>query len=243
MNKEMYVWKSKNLSKDMEIAVYGHFGFSILLFPTFTDKYLENENNGLINSIENFVKNGKCKVYSIGSVNSESWLNKEISNEEKSNRHFEYNNYIIDEVIPFIYDNNGGVVPIITCGASLGAFHAVNHYLRRPDLFLGVIGLSGIYDLKYYSKEFFDENCYFNSPIHYLPGLNDNYWLSFLTSKHHVYILSGSGYNEQPGFSTHLSEILMMKNISHFIDIWGSEWGHDVKTWVAMLNHIIGTKI
>ena len=46
-------------------------------------------------------------------------------------------------------------------------------------------------------KDFFDDNCYFNSPVHYLPNLSDEYWLSFLRSKHHVYLMTGTGENEK----------------------------------------------
>ena len=40
--------ESAHLSKEVEIAAYGHYGCAILMFPSTTDDYLENEKNGII---------------------------------------------------------------------------------------------------------------------------------------------------------------------------------------------------
>ncbi len=243
MERQIITIESQNLAREVDIAVYGHFGFTILLFSTFKDDCLENEENGLINSIKQYIDKGKIRVYSIPTNHEESWNNHQLSPEDKSKKHFEYNNFLLEEVLPFIYDNSGGAVPIITVGAAHGAFYAANTYFRRPDLFLGTIAMSGVYNIQHYSHDFFDDNCYFNSPIHYLPNLNDNYWLSYLKNRKHVYIISGSGDGEKPEESTYLAHVLMSKNIPHLVDIWGAEWKHDWETWKSMLNHFISTKL
>lgn len=240
MNREIVKLKSVNLLKDMEIAIYGHFGTIILLFPATKDTIDENEEMGLIDSIGQYIKSGRIKVYSVSSVNFESWLNYEIDPEKRSKRHFEYDRFLTEEVVRLIYEDCGGAVPILTCGCAIGAYHACNSYLKRPDLFLGTIAMSGTFNIQHFSGDYFDENCYFNSPIHYLPNLTDNYWLSFLQSRHHIHLLSGSGENEYPENSRHLSEILSAKNIPHNLEIWGPEFGHNYDTWNQMLPKIIG---
>jgi len=150
MRREITKWHSPNLNKEMEIVAYGEYGFALLMFPTAAADYLEYERFQLIDAIKPFIESGKCKVYSINSINSESWLNDEMHPYDKAIRHQQFNKYIIDEVVPFIYKDCNGVVPIYTTGASLGAFHAVNTFLRRPDLFAGTIGMSGSYDLTDY---------------------------------------------------------------------------------------------
>ena len=204
MHKETYSIWSNHLKKEMEIASYGHYGLAILLFPSLTDNYLENETNGLIDAFLPFVKKGKCKVFSIGGVMQESWLNPSISSEDKSNLHFDYNNFIVEEILPFIFNECNGPIPTLTCGAANGAYYAANNYFRRPDLFHGTIAMSGTYNIQHYSDGFYNDNCYFNSPVHYLPNLTDNYWLSFLMSKHHVYLMSGQNEGEFPENSINL---------------------------------------
>ncbi len=102
--------------------------------------------------------------------------------------------------------------------------------------------MSGIYDLKSYSKGYFDEDCYFNSPVDYLPNLEDEYWLNMLHSKHHVHFLSGRGAYEDPTASVAIGRILAAKGIPHEIDLWGYEWSHDWPTWRAMLPYVLDTK-
>lgn len=243
MEKNVITIESKNLEKEVDIIVYGHFGFTLMLFSTFEDDASENEQNGLIESIYPFIKKGKIKVFSVPTNCKASWLSQDKSAEDKSKCHFFYNNFIIEEVLPAIYDSCGTIVPIITAGASNGAYQAVNTYFRRPDLFLGTIAMSGNYNLELLTNGYFDENCYFNSPVHYLPNLHDNYWLTFLKSRHHVYLISGCGHGENPDSSVHLSSILSNKAIPHQLDIWGPEWSHNFDSWKTMLPQFIEKKL
>ncbi len=242
MRRDITTWWSPNLNKNMEICAYGHYGTAILMFPSAAADYLEYERFYLIDSIAPFIESGKIKVYSINSINSESWLNHRMHGREKSIRHQQYNNYVVEEVVPFIFRDCDGQVPIITSGVSLGALHAANSLFRRPDVFDGTIAMSGIYDLKEYSKGYFDEDCYFNSPMDYLPNLTDQYWLNLLRSKHHIHILSGSGSYEDPNASVEISRVLDSKGIPFDLDIWGKDYTHDWPTWRAMLPHVIGTQ-
>ncbi len=242
MNRTLYTLNSENLGEDVDIVVYGHYGSTILLFSVFEDDALENERNGIIEAISPFIKNGKIRVYSIPTANRQIWASG-LSHHDCSERHSAYNNFVVEEVLPFIYDNCGTVLPVITAGASHGAYQAVNLYFRRPDLFLGTVGMSGNYNIGHLTQGYFDDNCYFNSPVHYLPNLEDNYWLTFLRSRHHVQLMSGKGHGENPSESYHLSNILNRKNIPHKVDIWGEEWGHNPETWKEMLKQYILTQL
>lgn len=242
MRRDISEWWSPNLNKNMEIVAYGHHGPALLLFPSAAADFLEYERFLLIDAIRPFIEGGIFKVYSINSINSESWLNDTMSGREKAIRHQQYNQYIVEEAVPFIYRDCDGHVPIYTSGVSLGALHAANSFFRRPDIFDGTIAMSGIYDLKAYSKGYFDEDCYFNSPMDYLPNLNEQYWLNLLRSKHHVYFVSGRGNYEDPEASVAIGRVLTAKGIPHDVDLWGYEWTHDWPTWRAMLPHYLGSR-
>lgn len=238
MQREIHKWNSDYLHKEMEIAVYGHYGYALLMFPTAGSDFLEYERFQLIDSIAGFIDGGALKVFSINSINNESWLNNEIRPTEKAARQEDYNKYIVEEVIPFINKHCNGEVPIITSGASLGAFHAANTFFRRPDLFAGMIAMSGIYDLKYYTAGYFDETCYFNSPVDYLPGLTDESVLAKIRFKN-IIIACGQGAYEDPAASKKLSDILHSKNIPHWFDLWGEDMTHDWPTWQKMLPYFL----
>ena len=239
MHREIHKWWSPNLNKDMEIAVYGHYGYALLMFPTAAADFLEYERFQLIDCIASFINDGKLKAFSINSINNESWLNRNMHPSHKAIRHQQYNQYVTEEVVPFIKRHCSETVPIITTGSSLGALHAINSFFRRPDLFAGTIAMSGNYNLKYYTNGYYDDNCYFNSPVDYLPNWNDENILNQLRNKS-IIIASGQGPYEDPDSSRRLSDILNSKGISHWLDLWGYDITHDWPTWRKMLPYFLG---
>jgi esterase/lipase superfamily enzyme len=242
MEKQITSWFSPALQKEMPVAVYGHFGFALLMIPTAAADYLEYERFELINALSPFINEGKLKIFSINSVNNESWMNDHIHPRQKSVRHQQFNSYVFDEVIPFIKNATSTSTPIITCGASFGALHSMNLFLKRPDLINGVIGLSGVYDLTEYTKGYFDDDVYFNSPQHYMPNLAEKEILEQIRRSRHIHIFSGSGDYEEPNANRSFASILYNKGITYELDIWGSEWPHEWRTWQAVLPNYIATR-
>ncbi len=151
MKKNITSWYSPSLNKEMPIATYGDYGFALLLVPTAAADYLEYERFQLINHIAPFIEAGVVKVFSIDSINNESWLNNTVDPWYKSVRHQQWNDYVFNEVVPFIKNSTSSETPIITCGASFGALHSMNLFLKRPDIINGVIAMSGVYDLTEYT--------------------------------------------------------------------------------------------
>lgn len=174
MERNTTSWFSPALNKEMPVAVYGHYGFALLLVPTAAADYLEYERFQLMNHIAPYIESGLVKVFSIDSINNESWLNNHMDPWHKSVRHQQWNDYVYNEVVPFIRNNTSADTPVITCGASFGALHSMNLFLKRPDIINGVIAMSGVYDLTEYTKGHYDDHVYFNSPMHYIPNLSDH---------------------------------------------------------------------
>ena len=226
----------------MPIAAYGDFGFALLLIPTAAADYLEYERFQLIDALTPFIESGKVKVFSIDSINKESWLNNEMHPPHKAIRQNDFNNYVFNEVIPFIRNNTSSDTFIYTCGASFGALHAMNLFLKKPDLINGAISMSGVYDLTEYTKGYYDEDVYFNSPQHYMPNLTDHHILEQIRKSHHIHIFSGSGAYEDPAASGRFAKILYDKGINYELDVWGPEWPHDWNTWRTVLPHYLGTR-
>ena len=242
MERFLTSWYSPRLQKEMPLAVYGHYGFSLLLIPTAAADYLEYERFQLIDALRPFINEGKIKVFSINSINNESWMNDQMNPRDKSIRHQQFNEYVFEELVPYIKMHSGTDTPIITCGASFGALHSMNLFLKRPDLFNGVLALSGVYDLTEYTKGYFDEDVYFNSPQHFIPNLSDHIILEQIRQAYPIYIFSGSGAYEDPNASRSFASLLYNKGINYELDIWGSEWPHDWQTWRDALPNVIATR-
>ena len=243
MQRELDGWHSPRLNKHMEIAAYGHYGTALLLIPTAAADYLEYERFLLIKAIEKYIDSGKVKVFSINSINTESWLNREMHPRHKAIRHQQFNEYIYQEVVPYIRTKTSADTPILTCGASFGALHGMNLFLKRPDLLRGTIAMSGCYDLSSYTDGYFDDDVFFNSPEHYLTGLNDDFFLPRIKSGKPIIISTGSGAWEDPDSSRRFSQILTEKGIPHELDVWGHDMPHDWDTWRKMLPYYLETRL
>ncbi len=226
----------------MPIVSYGHFGFALLLIPTAAADFQEYERFQLIDQLAPFINSGKMKVFSINSINTESWMNNEMQPEHKAIRQNQFNEYVFNEVIPFIRNSTSEGTFVYTCGASFGALHSMNLFLKRPDIINGVISMSGVYDLSEYTKGYWDEQVYFNSPYHYVPNLNDGWYLDKIRASQHIHIYTGSGDYEDPEANRRFSQVLWNKGIWHDLGIWGHDVKHDWTTWRKMLPHIIGSK-
>lgn len=242
MERQLTSWYSPRLQKEMPVAIYGHYGFALLLVPTAAADYLEYERFQLIGALSSFVDSGKVKIFSINSINNESWMNNDMNPRDKMSRHLQFNEYVFEEVIPFVKTHTSADTSIIICGASFGALHSMNLFLKRPDLLNGVIAMSGVYDLTEYTKGYYDDDVYFNSPQHYMPNLSDHSILQQIRKSDHIHIFTGSGAYEDPAASGRFAKILYDKGIQYELDVWGPEWPHDWNTWRAMLPHYLGTR-
>src|SRR5947208_7834358 len=191
MERRITSWFSPNLQMEMPLVAYGHAGQTLLMLPTAAADYLEYERFYLVDAIKPLIEQGRVRAYSINSVNRWSLLNEQMPPKLKAELLTRYDRYIVDEVLPLIRNENGVDARPITTGASLGAFLAANEYFKHPDLFRGVIAMSGSYDIRSYLKGHYDDNVYFNNPTDYLSNLNDDQYLPILQKADSTYIWSG----------------------------------------------------
>jgi esterase/lipase superfamily enzyme len=241
MQRRTTSWYSHNLNMEMPLVSYGHAGPPLLMFPTAAADFLEYERFYLVDSIKAFIEAGKLRAYSINSVNRYSLLNEKMPPHLKAELLTRYDRYITEEVLPLIRNEcaDGENRPITT-GASLGAFLAANEYFKHPDLFRGVIAMSGSYDVRAYLKDYYDDNVYFNNPVDYISNLDDDHYLPMLRNADAILIMSGQGNYEAPERSRTLSEILHSKGVPHTLDLWGPDVDHDWPWWRKMLPYALG---
>jgi esterase/lipase superfamily enzyme len=228
-------WHSPRLGHDIGISVFGHWGPPLLAFPTSHGDEWELDRNGLIAAIGDFIDDGRLKVFCVGSTNHESFLNKAAHPYHRSWRQRMFDEYIRDEVIPYIHTScQTPGIPISTVGASLGAYHAANTLFHYPQLVKRCYALSGIFDLRDFMAGMYDDNFYFQNPVDYMANLSDPWFLEqFSTCE--IRLVTGSGPYERSEYSYAMSGILARRGIRHYLDDWGPRGGHDWPFWKAQL--------
>jgi esterase/lipase superfamily enzyme len=241
MHIEHHKWYSERMHREMELKVYGHYGKPLLIFPTQGGTFHEAEDYQMIHALARFINEGRIKVYTVDSIDKDSWANDQAAVHDRGNRHEQYNGYIMQEVVPFIRNHcNNSDIRIAVTGCSMGAYHAANFFFRHPFVFDTTIAISGIYDLKLFIGEWTDDVVYYNSPLMYLRNLTDHHVLEQLR-KNTIVIAVGQGAWEEEMIAdtNEIKSILEEKNIPAWIDFWGHDVDHDWPWWRIMLPYFI----
>jgi esterase/lipase superfamily enzyme len=230
---------------DMPIVRYGDWGPAFLLFPTAQADFLEHERFYLIKSIEHHIRAGRLQVFSINSINDQSWMNRSLPIHEKARRQALYSGYVEEEVIPHIRRClHNSSARIAVGGASFGAFYAANAFFRRPDLFSTLLAMSGFYDLRPdYLHGFMNDEVYFNNPMSFVSNMSDAGTYHTLRHQSQIHILTGQGSYEHPEASRRFSNLLWHKQIPHNLDMWGHDMPHDWPTWRKMLDYYVDERL
>jgi esterase/lipase superfamily enzyme len=241
MNIEYHKWWSPNIHHDMELKVYGYYGKPLVVFPAQSGRFFDFENFGMIGAISHYIEAGKIKVFSVDSIDSKSWANFSAHPADRAWRHEDYDRYITQEVAPFIRQHCGNSPQkFITAGCSMGGYHAANFFFRHPDIFDGMISLSGLFQLKIFIGDYIDENVYFNTPLFYLPNLNDPWYLDqYRKSNIIACVGQGAWEDEMIQDANHLKNILESKDIPGWIDFWGYDVNHDWPWWRRQLPYYL----
>jgi len=102
MHVEHHRWHSPRLGYELGVAVFGHYGPPMLAFPTSHGDEWELQRNGLTGALADFVDAGRVKIFCVGSNNSDSFMNRSAHPSHRSWRQRLFDEYIRDEVVPFI---------------------------------------------------------------------------------------------------------------------------------------------
>lgn len=244
MHVEEHCWRSHHLNREMALKVYGHWGKPVLVFPCSRGRYHDYEGLGMIDAIAGFIESGKIKLFTVDSLDAESWYNFAISPAERNARHEAYERYIVEEVIAFIRHHCR--LPqerIMANGCSMGALHAVNFFLKHPEVFEGTIALSGLYrlDRSEFNLSAADlPHVYFNSPLSYLPGLNDPWYLErYRNGTVIVCVGQGAWEDEALEDTRELDALFKEKSIPARVNYWGHVVNHDWPWWYRQMNYFL----
>lgn len=237
MERAYHRWFSPRMGRDMELLVFGHAGAKVLVFPTRDGRFFEYENIGMVASLEAKLNAGYLQLYCVDSVYHETFYCSHAHPAERIRRHHDYEEYLLNEVLPFMASNNPSPCTIVH-GCSLGAYQAANLAFRHPHLFGKLAAFSGRYDLNLDVEHFrnlldgyYDDGVYFHTPTHFLPNLDCDWRLHHLRQMDIVLVVG----REDPFVENnrHLSQILTEKGIAHQLYEW-DERAHRGRYWRQM---------
>uniref|UniRef100_E6QKM0 Putative esterase n=1 Tax=mine drainage metagenome TaxID=410659 RepID=E6QKM0_9ZZZZ len=215
------------------MLVFGHAGLPVLVFPTSGGRFFEFEDRGLVASLEGKIDAGQLQLYCVDSVDMESWYNRNVPPRWRIARHVQYEDYLMQEVVPLMILKNQNPRRV-AMGCSFGGFHAANIAFRHPDMFTGMLSMSGAFDMTAFLHGYHDSDVYFHTPTQYMPNLGDDWYFDHF--RRNNYVLA-TGWDDQClGQNQQLDRILSHKGIPHKLFVWDTSNSHDWPTWERMLH-------
>lgn len=238
-------WFSPALGREMELKAYGHAGRPVLFIPCQDGRFFDFENFHMTDAWAPWIDSGRAMVFSIDTMDRETWSDKAGDPYGRIRRHEQWMAYITQEVVPMIRrvvnERNGwdGYPGIIAFGCSLGATHAANLFFRFPELFDGLLALSGIYTASYGFDGYMDELVYQNSPVDFLAGMPADHPYIERYNRNRGIICVGHGAWEVPWSTERVQAICQEKGIDVWVDHWGADCAHDWDWWYKQVAYFV----
>ena len=177
MKREHHSWFSPALQRTMELLVFGHAGEKVLIFPTRDGRFHEYEDLRIVEALRPWIEAGAMQLICLDNIAHESLYCFWCRPHDRFLRYQAFERYVLTEVLPWMREHSppGDVV---AHGLSMGAFFATNFALRHPEQVQRLVAFSGRYDLTRAVEHFgdlldgyYDDTVYFNTPLHFLPNL------------------------------------------------------------------------
>ena len=253
---------SAALGREMEFKVYGTAGVPVLAFPCGGGRFYDWENNAMPDAAAWLIQNGRIQLFCADSLAGEGMLNEALSPRRRAEMQEKYFCYITGELAPRILELNaaGNAAAAVAesrepdardkpaeakpakkgpvlwaVGADLGAYQAINCRLRRPQLFCGAIGLSGLYDVSRWLGAPEDDLALRNSPLAALSvGLLDSAATAALQQGQFILCAGQAQDGREPEAlaSTQAMDLaLKAAGIPVSAEIWGQDVTHDWHWW------------
>jgi esterase/lipase superfamily enzyme len=229
----------------MEMLTFGHAGARVIVFPVSNGRFFDWENREMMEPIRQHLENGWIQMICIDSVDGESWWNTRIHPTERAKRHLLYQDYVVNEVLPFTKQKNPNDFTI-ALGASMGGYHAIAIAMRYPQYFNRVVGMSGPYDFHQMAQphqifswiyDYYDETIMKCDPTVFIRELKDQEHINRLKQMDIIFAI-GETDPLFPGNQMFTHE-LWAKDIWHAYRVWDG-FAHDWPYWKEMIQHYIG---
>jgi Uncharacterized protein conserved in bacteria len=239
MREKRIIRYSAGLRQEMEVRVYGTAGRPMLAFPTqdgMADQWI---GFGMVDLLKPWIEAHRIQLYTVDTVDVRSWSNRHARKTYRAAVQESYFQWIVDEVVPLIAGSNpSGGLPLLT-GCSMGGAHSAVCLLRRPDLFCGMIGLSGAYDCRFFTGGYTDEAWLRNSAADILKTADAG--TVDLLRHRSIVLCCGRGRNEDIELDATriLEKDLIDRGIPAWVDYWGEDVNHDWAWWRPQLAYFL----
>lgn len=236
---------SPAIGREMEILAFGHAGEPFIAFTNNGGNFYEFEDHGMVNALAKLIDDGKIRLYTVGNIDQETWYHTGLDPHWRGIRHSAYQDFILNNLIPFIRYDSKVEKGVGLVGVDFGAFHAVNFALKYPRNFNYALGMSGRYDLDKVCGRISESlEVYYNNPMAYIANLKGSE-LKKVRKNTYIALVSGQGHWDTTSYeeTVRLGQLLEKAEIPYECDIWGNDVEPDWYWWQKQIVHHIEKRV
>lgn len=241
MRREFIGQQSGFLNREMHMLAYGETGVPLVAFPC-QDGMCDNwEGFQMPEELSGYINSGQIQLFCMDTVDRESWSDRQGNKEHRAWMQEQYYRYVTEEALPLIRERNGtGQLPIAS-GFSLGAVHGAIVFFRRPELFGGLLALSGCYSAPHFWDGWCNNILYDNSPLDFLRNMPEDHPYIEIYNQKRMVLCAGQGRWEGACLTAtkEMKELLPQKGIQAWVDLWGYDVDHDWPWWKKQIQYFL----
>ena len=234
------------LNREMECAIFSadwldyHDHHKVCLaFPPQSGRFYDFKNFGMVEAARPWIESGQILLICVDGIDGESWSDENGNPRYRIEQQERWFHYVTEELLP---EYRPWERKALVTGCSMGGVHAGNFFFRRPDLFDGMVSMSGLFNAQYFFHDYMDDLVYANSPVHFLPNMPyDHPWMQLYRESRIILCCGQGAWEEDLLYGTReLDRVLSDKGIPHWADYWGFDVAHDWDWWQKQLPYFLG---
>lgn len=224
------------MDRDFDVEIYGEGGAPLIVFPEGNGSCSSWNNHGMIETLSDLIDAGTIQLFCVDSADPSGWYFAEGNPSYRKRSAMSYLAFICQEFVPFVRSRNCGL-PIVV-GAGIGALNAAIAILRHPELFGGLLAMSGTYDARHIVGDEFDKEWAELSPVDLAEHLGAEQ-KRLLAPRHLAFVTGQDGSEDGAGTQRALDGIFARQKIDATFEYWGSDVTHGWMWWQEMARQLV----
>lgn len=221
---------SASAEKDFDVVVYGDAGRPVIVFPEGDASCTSWENHGMIERLSDLVGEGRVQLFATDSADDEGWYFRTADQGYRVGSVGSYFAYVEGELHDYVSAvSSADELPLLV-GVGMGAMNAAVEMLRRPDLYGGLLAVSGTYDVRAFVDGDLDEGWLSFSPVDIVASLGDEA-MAELAGKPLAFVCGTHGSETGADTQRALEGALAACRIPATFEYWGTDVSHDWRWW------------
>ena len=143
---EDFTVHSDAMDRDFDVEVYGAGGAPLIVLPEGNGSCSSWNDHGMVETLSDRIDDGTIQLFCVDSADPSGWYFAEGAARYRKKAALSYIKFLCQEFVPFVRTKNQGL-PILA-GAGIGALNAAIAMLQHPELFGGLLAMSGTYDAR-----------------------------------------------------------------------------------------------